>query len=134
MRRESKSFATAINCIDGRVQMPTFTYLQKRFSLRFVDAVTEPAPVIILSERQDEGLVESILRRVDISVERHGSKGIGIAAHYGCAVNLASKEEQIEQLKRSARFIARKYPKLKVVGIWLDEDWLVSEVCAIRPK
>jgi len=38
------SFYTAINCMDGRVQLPVITYLQKRFGVEHVDSITAAGP------------------------------------------------------------------------------------------
>ena len=57
---ETVRFCTAINCMDGRVQLPVIQYLQKRFNVDFVDSVTEAGPNLILSEAEDPGLVQSI--------------------------------------------------------------------------
>jgi hypothetical protein len=35
------SFCTAINCMDGRVQLPTITFLKKHFGIEHVDCITE---------------------------------------------------------------------------------------------
>jgi hypothetical protein len=46
-------FYTAINCMDGRVQMPVINYLAARFGADFVDSVTEAGPVLYLAEKPD---------------------------------------------------------------------------------
>ena len=43
------SFYTAINCMDGRVQLPVIYYLKERFGVPYVDVITEPGPVALLS-------------------------------------------------------------------------------------
>ena len=35
-------FCTAVNCMDGRVQLPVTSYLQERFNVEHVDSITEP--------------------------------------------------------------------------------------------
>ncbi len=36
------TFATAINCMDGRVQLPVIAYLKSKYVVDYVDAITEP--------------------------------------------------------------------------------------------
>ena len=36
------TFATAINCMDGRVQLPVIKFLQERFKAEYVDIISEP--------------------------------------------------------------------------------------------
>ena len=43
-------FCTAINCVDGRVQVPVINYLKKRFKVDYVNVVSEPGPSKILAE------------------------------------------------------------------------------------
>ena len=47
---EGKKFGTAINCMDGRVQEPVAKFLKEIYGIDFVDTITEPGPVKILSE------------------------------------------------------------------------------------
>ena len=72
------SFYTAINCMDGRVQQPVLDYLRERFGVDHVDMITEPGPNRILAEGEPAHLVESIVSRLRISVEQHGSVGVAI--------------------------------------------------------
>ena len=44
------TFFTAINCMDGRVQLPVIKYVQEKFDILFVDMITEPGPILYLSE------------------------------------------------------------------------------------
>ena len=74
------SFCTVINCMDGRVQLPVIEYLKNKFEADFVDTITEAGPVAILAEKKDSELADSILKRVDISVNKHKSVGIAVVA------------------------------------------------------
>lgn len=120
------TFCTAINCMDGRVQLPVINYLKKRFAADHVDTITEPGPNLILAEKASAALVQSILSRVRISVEHHHSVGIAIAGHYDCAGNPSGKEAQWVQLKNSIDFL-REYFDIPVIGLWVDENWNVIE-------
>ena len=122
------SFCTAINCMDGRTQLPVIDFLKNRFDAQYVDSVTEPGPVLALSEQKDHQTVNSIIHRVVISVKKHTSKGIAIVAHYDCAGNPLEKNRQLKQLAASVKFIAEKFPAVPVIGLWVDENWSVTEV------
>lgn len=122
------SFYTAINCIDGRVQLPVINYLMKRFNVLYIDSVTEPGPVRILDEQADTALINQIVKRVEISVNKHKSIGIAIAAHYDCAGNPVLKNEQLKQLDSSVSYIKKLFPNMPVLGLWVDENWKVAEV------
>ena len=62
------SFATAINCMDGRTQLPINQWMRNRYGVAYVDTVTEPGPIKILAEQEPDSAVESIKQRTDISV------------------------------------------------------------------
>jgi len=122
------SFCTAINCMDGRTQLPVIEFLRRHFGANHVDSVTEPAPVRILADRDDPAAVESICRRVAISLDKHGSRGIGLVAHHDCAGNPADEAAQRDQLARATAFLRARYPQVEVVGLWLGKDWMVQAV------
>jgi hypothetical protein len=121
-------FCTAINCMDGRVQIPVIEYLKRRFGAEYVDVVTEPGPNLILASQSNPALVESIFERIKISVEGHHSVGIAIVGHHGCAGNPAPKEEQISHIRDAMALVCRRYPKVELLGVWVDENWEVSEL------
>jgi len=96
-----KKFATAINCMDGRTQMQVNRYLRDFFSVDVVDTVTEPGPDGILASQTDPVLVDSILKRVAISVDQHGSQGIAVVGHHDCAGNPVEKAQHLLRTYRS---------------------------------
>ena len=65
-----KKFGTAINCMDGRTQIPVINYLKNKFDLDYVDTITEPGPNKILADRSESELLKSIKNRLDISVNK----------------------------------------------------------------
>jgi len=121
-------FYTAVNCMDGRVQLPVITYIQNRFGATYVDMITEPGPNRLLADRTDAALAESILKRVRISVEKHGSGGIAVVGHYDCAGNPAPKKTQVAQTEKAVRLLRKEHPAIEIVGLWVDKNWEVSEL------
>jgi hypothetical protein len=121
-------FCTAINCMDGRVQLPVIHYLQKAFRVEYVDTITEAGPSLVLAQREDADLVQGILDRVRISIERHRSVGIAIIGHADCAGNPAPYADQRAHIMSSVRFLRSRYEGTKVIGLWVDGDWQVHEV------
>ena len=43
-------FCTAVNCMDGRVQLPVISYMMDRFGADCVDVISEPGPNRIIAE------------------------------------------------------------------------------------
>ena len=122
------SFSTVINCMDGRVQLPVIKFLQKRFNSAYIDSITEPGPILILSEQKNKILFDSILERVKISIEKHDSKQVAVVSHYDCAGNPSTKEVQLLQLKQSLALLKSHHENIEIIGLWVDEKWQVEEV------
>lgn len=121
-------FTTAINCIDGRTQIPVIQYMRKRYDIDYVDMITEPGPIKILTEKKDKTIIESIKRRVEISLLKHGSEHIAVVGHHDCAGNPVVKETQYKQILDSLKIVQSWFPKLEIVGLWIDEKWFAYEV------
>lgn len=122
------SFCTVVNCIDGRVQLPVIEYLRRRLGVPYVDSVTEPGPVLSMTEDPNGDVVESIMRRVAVSMERHGSTVVSVVAHGDCGANPTDDETQRGQLLASVDLLAERFPEVTVMGLWVDDAWRVREV------
>ena len=116
-------FATAINCIDGRVQKPVTEFAIRKFRVDYVDLITEPGPDKVLSENKALNIIESVKRRTLISVEKHKSKIVIIAGHHDCAANPARKEEHYRQIKEAVQNIKEWNLEVDVYGAWVDKNW-----------
>ena len=122
------TFATAISCMDGRIQIPVIEYIKSKCAVDYVDMITEPGPNKILSENTDRTLIESIKRNVTISVEVHNSKLIAIVGHNDCAGNPADKETQLSHILASINTVKSWEFTAQVIGLWVDEKWRVATV------
>ena len=105
------SFCTVINCMDGRTQEPANKYLKDKYQVKFVDVITEPGPNGILAIKDNKELVSSILSRVDISVNKHGSTRIAIVGHHDCAGNPVPKEQHNKETLKLLEDIVEKREK-----------------------
>ena len=113
--------------MDGRIQEPVANYIKSIYNVLFVDMITSAGPVKILSNKNPNNL-ESIISCIDISLKQHKSKGIAIVAHYDCAGNPISDEEQKKLLKKSVTFLSDKYINISVCGLWVDKDQKVEKL------
>lgn len=114
--------------MDGRVQEPIINYLKENHGVRYVDAITEPGPCKILAENRDRQSVDSILARLKISVEKHGSKLIAVSGHYDCAGNPCGEAEQKQQVDECVKFLSPLYPDIEIIRLWIDSSWKVFEI------
>ncbi len=122
------TFATAINCMDGRAQLPVIAYLKSKYGVDYVDAITEPGPNRILAGNRDQIDLDSIRRRLEISVMKHGSKHVVIVGHHDCAGNPVDKETQLSQIAAAVETVKSWGFPCEITGLWVDEQWKVHEV------
>lgn len=122
-----ENFATAINCMDGRVQLPVIEMVRSVFGVSYVDSITEAGIVKYLSDEIGSIQTKSVLARVEISVNTHGSRAIAVAAHHDCAGNPQNEENQKAQLHRAVEFLKAQFPACKVIGLWVGSDWTARE-------
>jgi len=121
-------FATAINCMDGRAQIPVIQWLKREYKADYVDVITEPGPNRILADNIDKFLINSIKNRVEISVNKHGSKVIAIVGHHDCAGNPMPKEAQLNHLSGALKTIQSWGYKVVFTSLWVDENWSVEKI------
>jgi len=123
------SFCTAINCMDGRVQLPVIEYLKRHRGVSYVDIVSEAGPALILARQEKPELVNSIMRRVGVSIDVHKSKTVAVVAHHDCAGIPEPEAQQHDYLRSAVRYVAQQRPNAAVIGLWVNDAWVVSEVC-----
>ncbi len=125
-------FCTVLNCMDGRVQRGVFDYFCERFGAEYADMINWPGVVRVFGSEggvdESSYAVLSLKEMIDISVNKHGSKCIGLAGHYDCGGNPVSEAEQMEQVKRGVVYLRGEYECVEVVGVWVGKDWQVSEL------
>jgi hypothetical protein len=120
-------FATAINCMDGRVQLPVIEYLKDQYNVHYVDMITEAGPDGLMCSG-DTVACDSIRKRVLISVEKHGSKLLAIVAHEDCAGNPVSKPVHMTHVKEALALIESWNLPVETIGLWVDSSGNVSAV------
>jgi len=118
-----KKFATALNCMDGRTQMPVFKEVQKLSGAEYVDMITEAGIDEIIASGTDAVLLEGIKKRIEISTENHGSKFIAVVGHDGCAGNPVDEATHRLHITTSCMILRKLYPKVTVVGLWVDAEF-----------
>ncbi len=124
-----KKFATAINCMDGRVQKPVIDYMLHNFNVDYIDMITEPGPNKILSEGKDAYIIEHLKEELEVSVKKHGSEILAIVAHYDCAGNPEDEEVQKKDLLKAVDAVRLwGFPIKKIIALWLDQNFKPSIV------
>ena len=113
-------FATAITCIDGRVQQPIADWMKLNANVHYVDLITEPGPDKLLSSGPAH-LIDEVVRKVSFSLHHHASTVVALAGHHDCAANAADKEEHVEQILEGVRVLLSYGLNARVLGLWLNE-------------
>lgn len=123
----SAQFATALTCIDGRIQRPVSDFLMTRFGAAHLDKVTRAGMVKHLTASYDPA-TNLIIEDLETSLDGHGSTQIALVAHHDCAGNPVSDDAQQSQLTEAVAHFRRRYPAIEVIGLWLGENWAISVV------
>lgn len=122
-----KKFATALNCIDGRCQIPVINFAKKNFKVDFVDMITEPGIDKIFGQGEKKK-IEEIKKKVLISVKKHRSKTLILVGHADCAKNPVSEKEHKIQIKKGIEIIQSWNLPVKIYGIFLDKNFKPNQV------
>lgn len=95
MMQASETFFTSVGCMDGRVQEVVAGFGRQKFGAKYPDTITEAGLVGLLSEDSiDERLINSLKKKLLISLEKHHSKGIIVHGHQECAASDAVEDER----------------------------------------
>lgn len=119
-------FATALNCIDGRVQNPVSNWIDLHCRVQFVDMITEPGADRVLIEGT-RAEIAAVREKIRFSVEGHKSEAIAVVGHFDCLANPISFEEHKEQIKQSVEIIRSWDHWVRIVGLYVNE-WNAIDV------
>lgn len=139
MSQAGETFFTSVGCMDGRVQDAVAGFGRKKFNVLFADTITEAGLVGFLSQENiDQNLLESIKQKIQISLEKHHSKGIVVHGHQECAGNPVDDEKHKEDIRRSVEVIKSFVNSVPVYGIFIKSPsassgfaktgWAVEEI------
>ena len=118
-------FATSVTCMDGRIQAPLAKWIKENYSVDYVDTITEPGVDKKIADNDD---LESIMAKVKISINAHGSSLVVVSGHHDCAGNPVSDEEHISHIRKGVKVISLWDLGVKVIGVWIDGSWNVDAV------
>lgn len=127
---DDPKFATAINCIDGRVQLPVINFIKETYQIDYVDMITEPGADLLMATRNPDKL-PSIKERVKLSLKVRNSELVFLVAHGDCLGNPVSADEHLGHLRRGMECLRGWELDADIVGLYVtDKDWSV-EVFAV---
>jgi len=119
-------FVTCINCIDGRAQLPVINWIRQNYTAEYVDMITEAGADGYLVKH--DPIPDSILNKIKISVQKHGSDRIFIVGHYDCAGHPVDEETHRRDTATAVNMVKKCFPDCTVSGLWLSERWEVEKI------
>jgi carbonic anhydrase len=127
----SETFFTSIGCMDGRVQNPVAEYGKAKFNVLFPDTITEAGLVGTLANNPSQELLDSIKKKVLISVEKHHSKGIVVHGHQECAGNPIEDEVHKQDVLKTVEALRLMVPDLEIKPVFVvktNGNWTTVEL------
>lgn len=122
------TFACTFNCMDGRVQDLVNNKTKQECGSKFVDVITHAGIVKDLAENKNKTLIDSFREGFVISVKKHGTKKVTIAAHEDCAVNPVSKEQQIKWLHQAKKTVESWELGVEVILLWVEDPFKEAKI------
>lgn len=121
------TFATALNCIDGRAQKPVIRYVKEKYHVDHVDMITYPGMDKALSH-SSAGILAHLKQSAEISVKAHHSQVIVIAGHYDCAANPVSEAQHKKDIIEAIKVVKSWKLPVRVTGLWINSHWTAEPV------
>lgn len=113
--------------MDGRAQLPIIKWMQEKYSVPFIDMITEPGPTKVFLHGTDDE-IEKIKDKVIISRDAHGSKSIAVIGHHDCAGNPVSRDVKCRMIEESVEKVKAWGFDMEVIGLYVNENWEVEQV------
>ena len=126
------TFATAVTCMDGRIQQSVVDWARQHFDVDYIDMVTVPGP--------DRVLAQDFLGRlrlaadVAVSHRAHGSHQLVVASHADCAGNPVSDDEHEQMVREGTSWLAMQLPTMTIVGVHVDVEAQAVRVVDPGPR
>ena len=142
MSHVDETFFTSVGCMDGRVQKVIADFGRQKFGADFPDTITEAGLVGLLGkEKVDQALVNLIrFKVVDVSIGKHHARGVVVHGHEECAGNPVSKDQHLDDIRRSVDKVKSMVQSVPVVGVYVQrnsgnrEEWVIEEVPQTLPS
>ena len=119
---KSNSFASALNCIDGRTQIPVINFIKERSGVRYVDMITEAGIIKHLASNTEDSVAEATRLSVEITVSGHKPKSVFLLAHQDCLGNQVAEKIQKGQLLQAKRNVESWHLPVEVKCLWVNAN------------
>ena len=120
------TFATCLNCIDGRAQLPVINWITEKCNVKYVDMITEAGMDGFLADENSD--ITNILKKIEVSISGHGSENIFVVGHYDCTGNPVDDLTHKKQINTAVKRIKNLFPDLNITGLWINENFTVEKI------
>lgn len=133
---DEPTFTCLIACMDGRYEPAMVADAKKWAKTDCADVITEAGPCKCLGKKrtndEERAIQKSILRRVVISIQKHGAKEITLGTHKGCAGG-----DELEHLRIARDWLREELRKMGIVDIpirmvWAEGHWKNPKLTEIK--
>lgn len=131
MSQAGETFFTSVGCMDGRSECTVAKWGRRKFGVEYADAITEAGLVGLISNNPEQNLLDSIKKKILISLEKHNSKNIVVSGHEECAGNPVDNEKHKKDVFKTAGIIREMIPSVRVISVFVkrqNKDWIVEEL------
>lgn len=133
MSQAGETFFTSVGCMDGRALRPIRKYGKAKFGVWYVDTITEAGLVGLLSKAKvGSNLFNTIKSKIQISLDKHHSKGIIVHGHQECAGNPVSDTKQERNILKSAKIVRKMVGKnVEIIPLFVkrgEDGWVAVDI------
>ncbi len=136
MLQIGETFFTSVGCMDGRSECAVAKWGREKFNVKFADAITEAGLAGLLAkDNVDKYLLESLKKKVLISIEKHHSKNIVVSGHEDCAGNPVEDNEHKKDVLKAVKVIQSFVSEgTKIIPVFVKRSssasskWIVEEM------
>ncbi|MCL5409198.1 MAG: hypothetical protein M1135_04200 [Candidatus Omnitrophica bacterium] len=123
---KKRKFAVCLNCMDGRVQIPVIRWIKKNYSVDYVDIITEPGMDGILSDEKND--INSILLKIETSIDKHNSCILFVVGHFDCAGNPVNDKSHKKHICIAVNRLKNLKSFVRIIGLWVSNEWMVEKI------
>ncbi len=132
MSQAGETFFTSVGCMDGRSECTIAKWGREKFGVKFADAITEAGLVGLLPQNPNQALLDSLKKKISISVQKHHSENIVVSGHEDCAGNPVDEVTHKEDVKKSVEIIKKLIDNIvPVCGVFVKragQEWIAEEL------
>jgi len=120
-------FATCLNCMDGRVQLPVIRWIKENYGVGYVDMITEAGMDGVLAGEK-YGCMDSLLTKIDVSIGKHNSGILFVVGHHDCGGNPVDDKTHKKQVHIAVNKLKNMKQSVQVIGLWVSNEWVVEKI------